>query len=890
MTTIPDIAFEKYILSNGLNVILHEDHSVPVVSVNVWYHVGSKNEKRGRTGFAHLFEHMMFEGSQHHNTEYFEALEKIGGRANGSTSEDNTNYWEDVPSNYLELALWLESDRMGFLLPAMTQEKLDNQRDVVKNERRQSIDNQPYGKSEELMLSMLYPSDHPYSWSVIGSMDDLSAASIEDVSDFFRLYYTPNNASLCIAGDFDPGMAKKFVDKYFGSIPPGPAIDRISGWKPELSGGKYCIAEDNVSLPRLYHAWHTPACYESGDAELNLLAGILTSGITSRLKKTLMYDLQIVQDVMAYHATRELCSTFEIIATAREGYALNEIEDIIDTKLKEILGDGVTSEELGQIKTEHEASLIRSLEQVGGFGGKADRLNAYNTMLKDPGKLRWDMERYNNVSASDIQKFACQYIDMNKRAVLHIVPQREFSISEAKIDRSVKPSAMAELSFAPPKMQRTKLSNGLELLVVEDHKLPLVQANLLIKSGWGADMMDHPGAASLTAELLNAGTQSRNALDISETVRHLGANMYTDSSFDNSLVIVNVLKRNFIPALELVSDMIMNSTFPEEELERQRRNYLGRIQQEAKQPLTVGYKAFLRTLYGAKHPYGQPYTGSGTEESIKAITRDMLVDYYRTNYSASNAAAVIVGDVTLDEAREKLEKVLGSWEQGKAIQSEIPEITGLDSTKICVVNKPGAAQSVIVIGNPGIRRSDPDHLACQVMNNAFGGQFTSRLNMNLREDKGYTYGVRSNFRAFRGVGSFACYTQVQTEVTKAAVVEIIKEIRDISGLRPLTDSELADSKSNLTKGFAHQFQTYARIADMLCGLTTYDLDDDELYDFVNKINNIDSQMTTQAARDHMHPDALLIVVVGDQNKIGSGLRELGLAHVCHIDTNGNAVE
>ena len=318
-SSLPEIKTEKYVLPNGLNVILSEDHSIPVVSVNLWYHVGSKNEKAGRTGFAHLFEHMMFQGSQHMDQDYFAPLEKVGAVVNGSTSEDRTNYYETLPSNYLELAIWLESDRIGFLLPALTQKKLDNQRDVVKNERRQRLENQPYGKVYDLLPSLTYPNDHPYSWPVIGSMADLSAASVEDVSEFFRTYYTPNNASLCITGDFDPVQVKKWIEQYFGSIPPGPAIDRLKSWVPELDGVRRALVEDNVELPRLYYVWHSPAQYQPGDAEMDLLANILTSGKTSRLYQALVYEKQIAQDVSAYQASQELGSTFNIEVTAAQG-------------------------------------------------------------------------------------------------------------------------------------------------------------------------------------------------------------------------------------------------------------------------------------------------------------------------------------------------------------------------------------------------------------------------------------------------------------------------------------------------------------------------------------------------------------------------------------------
>ncbi len=882
--TLPPIKYEKYELPNGLDVILHEDHSIPTVSVNVWYHVGSKNEKRGRTGFAHLFEHMMFQGSQHHDADYFAPLEKIGANLNGSTSEDRTNYWENVPSNYLELALWLESDRMGFLTQAMTQQKLDNQRDVVKNERRQGLDNQPYGKAEELLLPLMYPPDHPYSWPVIGSMEDLSAASLDDVKDFFKTYYAPNNASLSVAGDFDPAVVKKLVEKYFGDIPPGPAVDRLSSWVPQLEVTKRAVAQDNVKLPRLYYSWPSPAYYSPGDAEFDLLANVLTSGKTSRLYKALVYDQQIAQDVSAYQSSGELCGTFNVVATAKEGHTLAEIEKAVDAELQKVLATGITAAELQQAQTAWEARFVRSLQQVGGFGGVCDKLNDYNVMLGNPDRFQWDMERYTKATVADVQRYAKQYINMDRRVIFQIVPQGELTVAKEDVDRSAEPKAMAEPSFTPPIIQRAKLSNGLDLLLVEDHKLPLVQANLVLKSGWAADPKARPGAASLTAELLDEGTKTRNALQIADEAKRLGANLGTRSTFDGSTISINVLKRNFDPALNLMADVVLNPTFPNEELERQRQMYLGRIKQESKEPFTSAFKMYLHTLFGPDHPYGQPYTGTGTETSIKAIQRDDLVNYYKANYFPNNAGIIVVGDITLSDAKAKLEKAFQSWQPGTVAQQEIPTPAPLTKTKVCIIDKPGAAQSVVMVGNLGINRNASDFVACDVMNNAFGGQFTSRINMNLREDKGYTYGAGAFFRALRGTGPFACYAPVQTPNTKETIVEMVKEMRDVVGARPLTDAELADSKNNMIKGFPQSFETFGSIAGQLGEMFLYNLPADEWSGYIQRVNGINGAMASKAASDHIHPDALLIVVVGDRAKIEPGIKDLQLGDIVYLDT------
>jgi zinc protease len=450
----------------------------------------------------------------------------------------------------------METDRLGFLPSAMDQEKLDNQRDVVKNERRQGVDNQPYGHANELILSMMYPDRHPYSWSVIGSMQDLTMASMEDVMAFFNRYYTPNNASLTIAGDFDPQVAKALVDRYFANLPPGPPVERLTDWVPQLDGVKRTVAEDDVELPRLDYVWHTPAFYAPGDAEFDLLANILSTGKTSRLYKALVYEQQIAQSVVAYQASRELSSTFHIQVTAQQGHSLDDIERAVDTELRKILTDGITADELEQARTTWEAFFVRGLEAIGGFGGRADLLNQYNTYLGDPDMLTTDMERYKNATIESVMEFVREYIDFDNRAILHIVPQGALLASDDVVDRTSKPAPMAEPEFTPPEIQRTTLSNGLEILLVEDHKLPLVDMNLVLKSGWAADPPGKFGTAALTAAMLNEGTLERTALEISEEAKRLAAQLGTGSSFDGSTVSLNTLKKNLDPALDLMADIV----------------------------------------------------------------------------------------------------------------------------------------------------------------------------------------------------------------------------------------------------------------------------------------------------------------------------------------------
>ena len=880
---LPELKFEKHVLPNGLNVILLEDHSLPVVAVNVWYHVGSKNEKPGKTGFAHVFEHLMFQGSLHHNMLFEEGIKKIGGENNGSTSADRTNYWENVPSNYLEKILWLEADRMGNLLPAIDQKRLDIQRDVIKNERRESYDNQPYGRAYEMLLALLYPKDHPYSWPGIGSMEDLSAASIEDVSEFFRKYYAPNNASLCIAGDFDPALAKAWAEKYFGQIPSGPPIDRLKSWLPILTEVKRTEAEDNIVMPRLYMAWHTPAYYTPGDAEFDILASILSSGKSSRLYKTLVYDKQIAQDVNAYQESKELGSVFVIQVTAKKGQSLVDIEKEVDLILKDILTNGVTKDEFDRARTNWETRFVRSLQQFGGFGGRADRLNEYNVYLGDPGKLLWDKNRYSTASPESVKFYASQYINLNGRAILNINPKRIFTAGENTADMSAEPPAASEPGFKPPTIQKATFANGMTLMLVEKHDLPLVQFNLLFKSGWAADSANRAGVAALTAELLNEGTKSKNALQISDEAQRLGANLDAVSSWDNSTVVLNVLRKNFDSALKLMSEIVLEPTFPQTELDRQKKIRMGRIQQESKQPFTVAMKAYYRELYGADHPYGQPFTGSGTARSLEQITRADLVNFYNAHYLPNNATAIVVGDITLDEARTKLEGVFGKWKSGMVAASEIKQAKPIDKTRIYLIDKPLADQSAIIVGNLVMPRNDPDYLAMQVVTNILGGGATARLFMNLRQDKGYTYGSYSFANSRRGQGALGAYAEVQSAVTKEALAEFMKELRGIAGQKPISDSELVDSKNNLMKGYPQEFDTFGNIAGQLGIIVTNNLPENEWSTYMSRVEAVDAATAARIARNRIHPEAELIVIVGDKQKIEAGIKELNIGEIEYLD-------
>lgn len=914
---IPHIAFEKYRLPNGLEVILHEDHSTPIVGVNLWYHVGSKNEHPGRTGFAHLFEHMMFQGSKHYDRDYFGPLQEAGGRLNGSTNQDRTNYWETVPSNYLELALWMESDRMGFLLPAMTQEKFENQRDVVKNERRQSYENRPYGLAYETLLAALFPPDHPYSWPTIGSMADLDAATREDVARFFRQYYHPGNASLCIAGDFDPAEAKRLVAKYFGPIPAGPPVHKVAPRPATLAGDRRIRMTDRVGLARLYLVWPTVAMFTEDEPALEILADVLSGGKTARLDKSLVRTKQIAQHVQAFQNSQEIAGAMMIVATARPGHTVAELESAIVEEIQRLQQEPPSPEEVERAVNRFEAQLVRSLESVSDFGGRADRLNMYNVFAGDPGYLEKDFPRYLKVTPAAVQRAAQKYL-AGPRVVLEVVPGKETSIipdprAEAakvrqELARSVSepplprepvlaedpartslPKPGPTPRFALPPIHRGKLANGLEVLVVENHELPTVNLNLVFRVGRSYDPPDKLGLAGLLAAVWDEGTTHRTAEQIADELGGIGATLSIATDWDATAARLFTLKRHLAKALDVYADVLQNPTFPEAELARERNIALGRLLQVRDEPDALALLAVGASLYGQDHPYGYPQYG--TPATLKAITRQDLAEFYRTRVVPEQASLIAVGDVTLAELLPVLDKALGQWrsESPPAPDPVLPRPPMAKGPRLILVDKPGAAQSVIAATLIGTERNSPDYHAVVVMNSIFGGQFSSRLNMNLRESKGYTYGARSWFDwRIRQPGPFQAVASVQTAVTAPAVVEFLKEFQGMIGAKPLTPEELEFSKAYLTRGYPAGFETPAQLASHLEVLVEHRLPDDYFNTFIPKIAAVDGADVLRVARQRLALDQLTIIVVGDRSKIEKDLRNLPEGKnlvVCRFDEN-----
>jgi zinc protease len=905
---VPELKFEKYKLENGLEVIMSEDHRLPLVAVNIWYHVGPANELPGRTGFAHLFEHMMFEGSKHvpGNT-HFRLLEAAGASdINGTTDFDRTNYFETLPANQLELALWLESDRMGYLPDQLDQANLSNQQDVVRNERRQSFENQPYGIVEEGMFHLLFPKQHPYYGEVIGSHADIQAAKLEDVRNFFKLYYAPNNASLAIVGDFDPAQAKEMVEKYFGPLKRGEEVPKITAKTPPITSEKRAVIQDQVQLPAVYIAWLTSPIFKPGDAEADLAASVLAGGKSSRLYKKLVYEKQIAVDVDANQQSLILGSIFEIHATAKPGHTAEEIEKAIEDEIEGLRKNGPTEAELARARNVRESRIIQGLETLGGFGGVADRLNSYNHYLGTPDFLAADIGRYESTTPDAVKVFAETQLRPNARVVVYGIPGKQDLGAEVPTPPTVKkgegrggegvnPEAAWRATTPKPGPARSlhlpvpvqfKLSNGLTVIYNERPGLPVVSANLIFRSGNAANPADRPGLASMTAGMLQQGTATLTATQIAERVADLGATLNSGAGSDSSNISVRSLSRSFPAALALLGEIAQHPKFAKEEIERQRSQKLAALVQEKDDPFAVAFRIVGAALFGPKSPEGYP--SSGTEESLKAITGEDVAHFWEGHYHPSNAALVVSGNIKEAELKALAEKAFGAWKPGTVAASEAaaPQTT---SARLILVDRPGAPQTAAGCVLLGPARTTPDYPQLEVMNTMLGGLFSSRVNMNLREKHGYTYGAFSFFRFQREHSPYFVGGAIRTDATAPAVTEIFNEIKRMRET-VMAPEELALSKDSITRSLPGRFETGPAATGSFGDLFTYGLPLDYYTNYPDRVNGVTAEQAQAVAQKYLLPEKMIVVAIGDKAKIEGDLDKLHLGQKENRDTDGKIIK
>ncbi|TBR36571.1 MULTISPECIES: M16 family metallopeptidase [Dyella] len=917
----PDIAFTRFTLPNGLTVVVHEDHKAPVVAVSIWYHVGSGDEPKGKTGFAHLFEHLMFSGSENHKGTYFAPFELAGATdMNGTTWFDRTNYFETVPTTALDMALWMESDRMGHLLGAIGQKELDTQRGVVQNEKRQG-ENRPYGRVDQNILSNTYPANHPYQHDTIGSMADLDAASLADVKQWFHDYYGAANTTIVLAGDITVAQAKEKVAKYFGDIPAGPPVPRQQPWITPLTKSTRGTQHDHVSQPRIYRTWVVPQLGTEDAIALDLASTALGGGKTSRLYQRLVYQDKLVDDVSASIAPFALASQFQIQADVKEGVDPAKVEAAIADELQKFLAQGPTQDELDRAKVGTRAAFTRGLEKVGGFGGKAVILAEGQVYRGDPAAYKKDLQIMDAATIGSVKASADKWLtkgdyvltvlpagkgfnpdaedakvvalgDATGRPEAKVPAAKDFTVEKNTVDRAKgvpDVTKFPDLTF--PKLERGKLKNGIEVVLAQRHTVPVTQVRLLFNAGYAADQGRKLGTASFTTTLMNESTKQLDSVEVSKRKQRLGAITSIGCGLDTCTASLNALNDQLKPSLELFADIVRNPAFKAEDIERIRGQWLASIAQEKTQPTGLALRTLPPLLYGAGHAYGIPFTGTGTEAAIKSITAADLAAFQGDWLRPDNVKILVAGDTTLDKIIPQLEAVFDDW---KAPATPVPTknvatVAAQPKPRVFLIDRPDAPQSLILAGLLAPSSKAPNDIDIDVANGAFGGSFTSRLNMNLREDKRWAYGAFSFLRDATGQRPFLMYAPVQTDKTAESANEVRKESDEVVGSRPLTQAEVDKIKSSNIRGLPGSFETTSEVLAAVNDIVQYGRPDDYVQTLKQHTEAVSQKSAQAAITEIVHPQALTWVIVGDLKKIEAPVRALNLGELHVIDADGKPV-
>ncbi|HEY9133263.1 MAG TPA: pitrilysin family protein [Dyella sp.] len=918
---IPDIAYTRFTLPNGLTVVVHEDHKAPVVAVSVWYHVGSGDEPKGKTGFAHLFEHLMFSGSENHKGTYFEPFELAGATdQNGTTWFDRTNYFETVPTTALDMALWMESDRMGHLLGAIGQKELDTQRGVVQNEKRQG-ENRPYGRVDQNILYNTYPANHPYQHDTIGSMADLDAASLADVKQWFHDYYGAANTTLVLAGDITVAQAKEKAEKYFGDIPAGPPVPRQQAWITPLAKDTHGVQHDHVAQPRIYRTWVVPQLGTDDAIQLDLAAAALGGGKTSRLYQRLVYQDKLVDDVSADVSAFALASHFQIHADVKQGVDPAKVEAAIDDVLKQFLAEGPTQDELDRAKVANRAGFVRGLEKVGGFSGKAVILAEGQVYRGDPGAYKKDMQQVQDASIASVKTAADHWLTKgsyhlsvlpagddfnpdqedakvvalgaaNGRPDAKLPAPHEYSVTKSQVDRSKgvpKVEQFPGLSF--PKIERGKLKNGIEVILAERHTIPVTHVELLFDAGYAADYGSKLGTAAFTTVLMAESTKDLDSVEVSKRKQRLGALTGIGCSLDSCSASLNALNDQLAPSLQLFADIVRNPAFNSDDIERIRGQWLARIAQEKTQPTGLALRTLPPLLYGADNPYGVPFTGSGTEASISAMQAADLQTFHRRWLRPDNVKILVAGDTTLAQIIPALDAVFGDWASDRSARpvKKLSPVAAQTKPRVFLIDRPDAPQSLILAGLLAPSTKAPNNRAIETANGAFGGSFTSRLNMNLREDKRWAYGAFSFMRDAIGQRPFLMYAPVQTDKTAESANEMHKEAVAVIGAKPLTEQEVDKIKSSDIRGLPGSFETTSAVLDAVEDIVQYNRPDNYIQTLKQQIEAVHQPAAEAAIKEIVKPQAITWVIVGDLKKIEEPVRALKLGDVQVIDADGKPV-
>jgi zinc protease len=902
--TVLSIQFDKYTLANGLTVVLNVDHSDPIVALAVYYHVGSSREVPGKTGFAHLFEHMMFQKSENvGEDQLFKNIQGAGGTLNGSTSQDRTNYYEIVPKNALEMAMWMESDRMGYLTNTVTKHALVNQQNVVQNEKRESVDNAAYGFNQGLIAKNLYPKGHPYSWTVIGEMEDLTSATVENVRAFHKKFYAPNNATLVISGDINKEEVKAMVEKYFGEIPSGETIEKRGPMPVTLASTVKLYHEDNFAkAPQLTIVFPTVERFSKDSYALNFLGELMANTKKAPLYVVLVKEKKLTSRVMARNGSQELAGSFMISVAANPGVNLTEVEKAIFEGFSKFEKDGFTEEDLLRIKAGYETRFYNSFASVQG---KAFQFAEYTMNTGDPEYYKKDLAAIQAVTMNDIKNVYEKYIKGKNFVQTSFVPKGQVNlISEGsvnagiveedvtkaaevktdstieepivktptKIDRSVKPSLGIDPSVTVPQVWKSSLANGIKIWGIKQSELPLVQYSIVIEGGHVAEELNKAGISNLTASMMNEGTKNKTPEQLEDAIGLLGASIRVSSDDEDITIDVSTLTKNFEKTIALVEEILLQPRWDEEQFALSKSRIINTLKRNQASPDYLASTTLNKLIFGENNILA--IEASGTETTVNTITIDDLRNYYDKHFSPSVAKLLVAGDVDQKRVETAFAGLTQKWLPKKVIMPELKLPAPPQKSAIYFVDVPGAKQSVIAIGAPSIPRTNPDYYPAYVANYKLGGSFNGLFNLILREEKGFTYGARSTFSGLKNYGYFNASSRVRTNSTLESVTIFKTEMEKYRTTMP---QEYIDfTKDALIKGNALRFETLSSLLGMLNIMTSYNLPADYIKQEEAFVKGLTIEKQLELANKYIDPSKMYYVVVGDAKTQLKDLEKVGL--------------
>ena len=911
------VDFEKYELENGLDVVLHQDKSDPIVSVAIQYGVGSNREKTGRTGFAHLFEHMLFQESENvAQDQFFKKIQDAGGTLNGGTWKDGTIYYEVVPKNAMEMVMWLESDRMGYLINTVTESAFYNQQEVVQNEKRQRVDNNPYGHTGWVIDKNIYPEGHPYNWQVIGELKDLQNATVEDVREFYDRFYGPNNATLVLAGDFEKAEAKQLIEKYFGEIKKRQEVEKMEPKPVTIAETKRLYHEDNfANAPQLNMVWPTVEQYTEDAYALDFLAEILSDGKKAPLYKVLVKEKDLTSRTSAYNNSQELAGEFHIIITANNGVDLDDVEAGINEAMTLFETEGVTDRDIERIKAGLETDFYNGISSVLG---KSFQLARYNTFTGNPGFIEDDIENIKKVTKEDVMRVYNEYIKDKPFVLTSFVPKgqmeliaensekapvveeeikenvekkvedsnEEIAKTPSNFDRSVQPEQGPAPALSIPETWTAELENGLEVYGIEQNEIPTVNFSLVIEGGHLMDDKDKNGVANLMTDIMMEGTQNKTPEELEEAIDLLGAsiNMYTTN--ESIVIRGNTLTRNFDKTMDLVEEILLEPRWDEEELGRIKTKTINEIKRNAANPNRVANNVYDKLLYGEDHIFSLPT--SGTEESVEAIQMADLKSFYTNNFSPSISTFHVVGKIDKDETLKQLNSLEERWAAKEVTIPEYPMPEERDKASLYFVDIPKAKQSVINIGYIALPRTDEDFYPAEVMNYKLGGSFSGNVNLILREEKGYTYGARTGFSGSKIPGTFTASSSVRTNTTGESV-QIFKD--QIAKYKEGVSKEDLDfTKNAMIKSNARRFETQFSLLGMLQEMSSYDLPANYIEKEESIVKNMTLEQHKELANKYLDESKMAYLVVGDAETQFAQFKDMDFDEVKLINKEGEEVK